>query len=121
MSVHINGFDIIESNTVVTDEEEKDLYIDLEYKGDKMGTLHLVFVREDGDSGIITYVESNQMIIKMINFYDFNERFTLTPITIGTIENNRKIKIHIMSCVRGDEKKIRITTYTVFLERKQDD
>ena len=121
MSVHINGFDIIESNTVVTDEEEKDLYIDLEYKGDKLGTLHLIFVREDGNSGIVTYVDNNQMIIKMINFYDMMERFTLSPIMIGTIENDRKIKVHIMSCVRGDEKKIRITTYTVFLEREKND
>ena len=118
MSVYINGYDILESNTIIMDETEKDLFIDIEYREDKLGTLHVVFTKEDGEAGIITCVENDQMIVRMINFYDYSERFSISPILLGTAYENRKIKMHIMSCIRGESKKIRVTTYTLFLEKE---
>ena len=96
--------------------DDSEIMIQLEHKGNKLGIIHLIFSSDEGEAYIKKEVVDGELIVNVINFNEELGRITVKAIELGEI-NGKKLKMHIQSSTRGEDIKVRITSYTIFLEK----
>lgn len=111
---------IIDSKTVLIDNEEQGFYVPLSYNNQRFGTIKIVFSSDKNNSGsIIKKVENDVLIVKCVKVEGNNNGFTSNPISLAQY-NGKTVTIIICSDVFGNiktSKYIRRVEYTIYMEK----
>ncbi len=108
---------ILASESIILDEPDTNIIIPIEYENEVQGKIKVMFYNDESliGSEIKNHIEENILVIECINFNSSLGTFSTKPIDVGEMFG-KKLSLHLWSSLNGQDKKVRMFQYTLFLE-----
>ncbi len=109
---------ILAAESIILDEPYSYIVIPIEYEKKVQGNIKIRFCFDESisKSEVKNYVKDNTLVIECINFNNSLGTFSTDPIDVGEMFG-KKLSLHIWSSLNGQNKKIRMFQYTLFMEK----
>ena len=113
MRIRTEKYEIIESDMIIVPGDTKDVWIDLEVSGEKLGEINLCFQKDEtSEKKLLCKNTENGVLIECTNFDSIMGTGTAIPIPIGEIDE-KEIFIAMWSYRLGEGNLLRKIEYTI--------